>query len=471
MPEKVDVAIIGAGTAGLSALREVEKATERFVLIDAGDWGTTCAARGCMPSKALIEAANAWHRRHAFDGFGIRGAEGLTVDVPAVLARVRALRDDFVQGPQSTPGRLGDRAIHGRATLLGPDRLRVGDREIAARSIILAPGSTPVVPAPWRRLGDRILTSDSLFELQDLPRRIAVIGLGAIGVELAQAMARLGCRVTGFDAAEQIGGLDDAHVAAVLHNALGREVDLRLGASADLAEGGDGLQVSGAGDPVTVDAVLVALGRRPAIDGLGLEALGVPLDDAGLPQVDPTTQRIGDLPVFLAGDANGHRPILHEAADEGHIAGRNAAAGCTVARCRRTPLAIVFSAPQVARVGVPLADCDPESTAVGEVNFARQGRARTAAVNEGLLRVHADRASGRLLGAEMCAPAAEHMAHLLGLAVERAMTVPEVLSMPIYHPVLEEGLRSALRQLARELPTAGGSDLSRCDDLGHAALD
>jgi dihydrolipoamide dehydrogenase len=102
--DRVDIVIIGAGTAGLSALREVQRKSDDFLLINAGDWGTTCAARGCMPSKALIEAANAFHRRRDFAAFGLTGADGVRVDIPAVLARVRRLRDDFVKGPEAVPG-------------------------------------------------------------------------------------------------------------------------------------------------------------------------------------------------------------------------------------------------------------------------------------------------------------------------------------------------------------------------------
>ncbi|MFN4130751.1 MAG: FAD-dependent oxidoreductase [Paracoccaceae bacterium] len=151
---KVDTVIVGAGSAGLSALHEVRRYTKDFLLINDGHWGTTCAAVGCMPSKALIEAANAFHRRHAFDEFGLRGADSLRADIPAVLARVRKMRDGFVKGPQSVPEKLGKRAISGRARLLGPGRLAVNSQEIEARAIILAPGSRPVMPDLWAGIDD-----------------------------------------------------------------------------------------------------------------------------------------------------------------------------------------------------------------------------------------------------------------------------------------------------------------------------
>ena len=178
----LDVAIIGAGTAGLSALRVVRRRTQRFVIINDGPWGTVCARVGCMPSKILIEAANAYHRRGSFAEFGITGAESLKADVPAVLQRVRRLRDDFVRGTLKATEGLGERAISGRAHLLGPDRLEVNGRELRARRSIIATGSHPIVPAPWRDLGERLLTTDTLFEQRDLPARMAVVGMGPVGV-------------------------------------------------------------------------------------------------------------------------------------------------------------------------------------------------------------------------------------------------------------------------------------------------
>ena len=470
--DKVDTIIIGAGSAGLSALREVRRTTDDFLLVNDGHWGTTCAENGCMPSKALIAAANTLHSRHSMHEIGLRGADALCADIPAVLAHVRNLRDSFVKGPKAVPAKLGARAIAGRAKLTGPNSIVVDGTEISARAIILAPGSRPIVPKPWLEFGDRILTTDTLFEQADLPPRIAVIGMGAIGVEMAQALARLGVTVAGFDAADGLAGIDDAAVLAAFQPLLERELALHLGAPAELTGQGGAISVKGAGPAFVADAILAAIGRAPNIDNLGLDALGVPLDDKGIPAIDPTTLRIADLPVFLAGDANGCRAILHEAADEGHIAGRNAAPDAgTQTHCRRTAMSIVFASPQIARVGPPLSELENGQFVTACADFSKQGRARILGQAEGVLRVHARVDDGKILAAEMCIPGAEHIAHLLALAIEQGLSVAQMLAMPFYHPVLEEGLRSALRQLQRELPDQGGSDLSRCEDIGHDALD
>ncbi|MBM9594237.1 dihydrolipoyl dehydrogenase [Roseitranquillus sediminis] len=467
----VDVAIVGAGTAGLSALREVRRRTESFVLVNDPPYGTTCARVGCMPSKALIAAANAMHTRARLGEFGIRGGQALEADIPAALRRVRALRDHFVAGVLEATDDLGERNIAGRARLEGPDRLVVGGRVIRARQVILAPGSSPIVPEEWRAFGDRVLTTDTLFEQEDLPRRIGVVGLGAIGVEVAQALARLGLDVQGFEGAPHVAGIADEGIAAAMRDWLCEEFPVHLDAQVDLREADGDLEIRWRGRSVVVDKVVVAVGRRPNIAGLGLETLGVPLDERGMPEVDATTMRIGETQVLLAGDANGRRPLLHEAADDGHIAGINATSDEPVRLARRTLLGIVFCDPEVATVGQRPEELEPHEFLRGEVDFASQGRARTMQENRGRLHVYAAPTDGRLLGAEIAAPAAEHMAHLLALAVSQRLTVHDLLRMPTYHPTLEEGLRTALRAIARHLPPCSISDLAECGSLGAEALE
>ncbi|KIO49933.1 dihydrolipoyl dehydrogenase [Nitrosospira sp. NpAV] len=471
MSEIFDVIIVGGGTAGLAALREVRKRTHNFVLINDGPWGTICARVGCMPSKLLIEAANAFHHRGTFEEFGIRGGGGLTLDIAAALRRVRRLRDDFVASTLKTTDTLGKRAISGRARLLGIGRLEVNGRELRARNIIIATGSRPVVPASWRTLGKQLLTTDTLFEQESLPSRMAVVGLGPIGVEMAQALSRLGVDVTAFGENSAIAGLSDPQINTVARELLGREFPLYLGEKADLDAINEGVRVRSGTREVIVDQVLVALGRRPNINGIGLETLGVELNEQGLPPVDPHTMQVADLPVFMAGDANQQIPLLHEAADGGHIAGINATRSVPICFTRRTPLAIVFADPGIATVGSSFRALDDKKTLLGEVRFEHQGRARAGQRNKGIMHLYAEPESGRLLGAEMCAPAGEHMAHLLALAIDRSLTVQDMLRLPFYHPVLEEGLRTALRDLAAQLPPCGESDLAGCDAFKADALD
>jgi dihydrolipoamide dehydrogenase len=217
--------------------------------------------------------------------------------------------------------------------------------------------------------------------------------------------------------------------------------------------------------------VLAALGRRPNTDDLGLEHIGVKVDERGVPDFDRATRQIGDLPIFIAGDVAAEVPVMHEAADDGYIAGTNATRAEPICFERRTPLSIVFCDPGAAIVGTPCAHLDPATTAVGTVSFANQGRATLAAENHGVARIYASRADNRLVGAELCAPRGEHLAHLLALAISQKATVQDALRMPFYHPVFEEGLRTALRDLSKQLGLDRQSDLASCKAVGASALD
>jgi dihydrolipoamide dehydrogenase len=174
-----------------------------------------------------------------------------------------------------------------------------------------------------------------------------------------------------------------------------------------------------------------------------------------VPLFDLRTLQCGDSHIFIAGDVNNVLPLLHEAADEGRIAGENAARYPDVRPApRRTPLAVVFSDPQLAVVGSRFADLAPDSFVVGKVSFEDQGRSRVMLRNRGLLHVYADVATGAFLGAEMIGPDAEHIAHLLAWSLQSQLTVERMLEMPFYHPVVEEGLRTALRDAKARLDAA-----------------
>ena len=260
-------------------------------------------------------------------------------------------------------------------------------------------------------------------------------------------------RTTFFSHSERLGPLTDPAVQSALAEVLGRELDLQLAADLALTPAADGVclrwhDASGRAREARADVVLCATGRRPNLDALDLARAGI----QGVPAVDPRTMQCAGLPIFLAGDVTAYRPLLHEATDEGTIAGINAACYPDVrAHFRRTALSITFTAPNIALVGMPFAALDLHETEVGCVSYADQGRARVMGENAGLVRVYARRDSGELIGAEMFGPRVEHTAHLLAWAVQRRLTVEDALAMPLYHPVIEEGIRTALRDLCARL--------------------
>ena len=213
------------------------------------------------------------------------------------------------------------------------------------------------------------------------------------------------------------------------------------------------------------DYVLVATGRTPNVTGMGLDKTTLKLDVKGVPSFDPMTTQTasadGASSIFIAGDASNFIPLQHEAADEGRIAGENAARlalGMPVRPgLRHAPIGIVFTDPQIAIVGDGFPALKAGAFATGQVSFEDQGRARILGKNKGLLNVYGDLETGLLLGAEMLAPAAEHLAHLLAWALQSEIRIAQLLQMPFYHPVIEEGLRTALRDLDGKLRTAQSS--------------
>ena len=395
--------------------------------------------------------ASEFYRRTHFGQFGIDGHEGLSLDRGEAMKHIQELRDGFVHGvtSRSTANLPDDIFIQDYARLVEPTLVEAAGQRFRAGAVVIATGSTPVVPAPWRALGERVITTDEVFELTDLPASMAIIGMGTIGLELGQSLARMGVTITGFDQLEHVAGITDPEVNRCAIDLMREEFTIHLGATATLAEAGDKVRITAGGDELVVDKVLSSIGRAPMIEGLGLDALGLPLDARGVPPFDPATMQVGDLPVFLAGDVTGERQVLHESVDEGKIAGYNAAhVGESPLRFKRkTPFYVNFCDPNIIAVGTRFDEIDATRSAVGEVSFATVGRARAMGEARGVLRVYADRASGRVLGSEMIAPRGEHLGHLLAWAIEQRMTVGELLRMPFYHPVIEGALKAALSDL------------------------
>ncbi len=450
-----DVAVIGAGTAGLSAERTARREGARTLLIDEHFRGTLCASTGCMPSKLLIAAANAAHGARAASQFGLK-IGNVGVDGPAVMARVQRERDKFVAATRRSFDKLpSGTAIEARACFTGPLELALDNGDtVTAKAIVIATGSYARMPEPFEKLGDLALTNETVFELDDLPGSLAVIGGGAIGLEMAQAMSRLGVDTALFDHSDTLGRAQDEDVLHALARIVGGEVPHHLGVdvSAEKAEGGVRIRWQGSSSGERMfDRVLVATGRPPDLSALDLETTGLDLDEHGVPEFDRTTMQCGDAPVFLAGDVAADRSVLHEAANEGTIAGRNAVAYPAVSAADRSPrFTLTFTDPPLAVLGQPKG----EEAVVGHASYADQGRAKVEGRAAGLVRLYAAAPDGRLVGAELFCPGADHLAHLLIGAIQRGDTASDLLELPFYHPTLEEGLKGALREICAATPIA-----------------
>ena len=307
-------------------------------------------------------------------------------------------------------------------------------------------------------------SSTTTYSWDTLPESVAVFGPGVIGLELGQALTRLGVKVEIFGLGGALGGISDPAVLADAKNIFGAELKLHLDAETEISRNKAGDIVvkwhdreKGDSGVFTAQYLLAAAGRIPNTDNIGLENLAIERDARGVPQAHPLTMQTSIPHIFIAGDASNQLPLLHEASDQGKIAGDNAGRYPHIENgLRRSLIGVVFTDPQIATVGMKYAQMrerykNPECVVIGEVSFQNQGRSRVMLVNKGRLRVYAEQGSGRFIGAEMAGPAAEHLAHLLAWAHQMRMTVPQMLDMPFYHPVIEEGLRTALRDAMAKL--------------------
>lgn len=465
---KVSVAVIGAGTAGQNAFRQALKTNKDIVIINEGFWTTTCVTVGCMPSKLLIAAAERAHVAKYSEEFGIHS--DVNINGKQVMARVQAERSHFEsyleKEVESWPA---DKKIAGRALINTDGLIEVNDELIQADKIIIATGSSPFIPEGWSdKLGKTMLTSDTVFELSDLPDSMAVIGAGAIGLELAQAFSRLGVAVTLFNQKNQVAGLIDDAINAKAIDCLSLDLTLQLGSEikevATLMDDSDRLVASihytdqdDNEGQWQGDYVLVATGRRNHIDQLGVEHIGVELDDKNRPKaLDATTGRVGNLDVYIVGDANARLPLLHVASDEGYSAGSMVCDKDNEAYIRppSIPFSIVFCEPQIVNVGlsIPEIEKNPElEYVIGEVSFDNQGRSRVMGVNCGLLHIYGCKKTDKVLGASMVGPDAEYIGHILVTAITNNITVKQLLDAPFYHPTILEGLRTALRDVQHKM--------------------
>lgn len=471
---RVEIAIIGAGTAGMRAYREASKVTDSILLIEGDRFGTTCARVGCMPSKLLIAAADAANCGIHAGPFGVR-YEPPEIDGVALMKRVRDERDRFVgfviQAVESWPEK---HRIIANARFKSDHELELSNAEtVIADRIVIATGSRPNIPAIFSDLGNRLITNDDIFEWQDLPQSVVVFGAGVIGLELGQALHRLGVRVSLFGRENLVGPLTDPEVLDTARSLFSSDFEFHPHSEvARCAQTGGGVEIDYVVDGKTTtgefDYALVATGRRPNVDKLGLENTSLELDERGVPLYDDYNGRCGDSHMFIAGDANNKLPLLHEAADEGFIAGYNAAHFPDVRRfAKSASITVIFTEPQIMMVGESYRQLTDQNAdfAVGDVDWSDQGRSRVMLVNRGLLRVYGERNSGRFLGAEMVGPRAEHLAHLLAWARQSELTISQMLERPFYHPVIEEGLRTALRNLNFALDM-GPQLPPRCLDCG-----
>ena len=375
-----------------------------------------------------------------------------------------AVRDELVDGNVRNVHQLaGERLLQASARFVAPDTLALSDgRKVQARAFVVATGSQAVRPAGLQaELGQALITTDELFYLPQLPRSVAVMGLGAIGLEMGLALSRLGVQVAAAGRSPVLAKIADPEVAQAATDYFSQQLPLALSeAQITVHRDGDGVLMQAGPLRHRAQYLLAALGRKPRWQGLDIAQAGVQLDDKGRPHLEADSLRCAGSQVFVAGDVSAHRALMHEAGHEGTLAAQQALRALgdggwknLPERHRTVPMSIVFSDPDIAEVGTRF-DQLPEDVVIGTVRGPGSGRSKLMQAPHHILRLYAQRSSGRLLGASLMCAGGEHLAHQLAWAVQRKETVNTMLELPYYHPSMEEMIDTALREMRRSLRKA-----------------
>ena len=443
-----EVLVVGGGPAGYTAAIRAAQHDLDVTLVERADYGGTCLNHGCIPSKALVSATDLAHRAGSADELGIEADP--SVDLERMVAWKDGVVDQLTGGVEKLCKGNGVTLLEGTATFAEPGVVRVagdGDGEGAETHAydhaVIATGSRPVELDGFSFADDPVLDSRAALSLTEIPDRLAIVGAGYIGMELAGVFAKLGSEVTVLEALGQVlPGYEQDLARPVRKRAtsLGVTIELETAASG-WEETDDGIRVTHDGEAVAADAVLVAVGREPVTDELGLEAIDLGTDESGAIPTDEVG-RTDRESVFAVGDVAGEPMLAHAGMAEGELASATIA-GETPAVPQVVP-AVVFTDPEVATAGFTASEAEDAGydPVVGEFPFRASGRALTADETDGFVRVVADE-SGYLLGAEVVGPEASELVAELTLALELGATLEDVATTVHAHPTLAEATMEA----------------------------
>ncbi len=445
-----DLIVVGGGAAGLAAVRTGLWAGADVALVTDGPIGGDCTFTGCVPSKTLIAAAAA--------GLGF----GEAMDrVRAVVERIAATESAEVWCQR------GVTVMEGRARLMTHDTVAVDDRRVTAPRIVIATGSRPAIP-PIEGLADSVgsagravLTTDTLFELESRPVSLGIVGGGPTGCELAQAMARLGVEVRLFESSDRVLPTEEAEASSIVAAALAADgVQVQTSAPvAGAARDGGKIAVRVGSQTAAVERLLLAAGRAPADDGLGLAELGVKLDRRGWVVTDArlATSIKG---VYAAGDVTGRTALTHAADEMGRLAAANALGRGPRGRFREDWIPqVIFTDPEVARVGAVEADADaPSRSRVAYLPLAEVDRAVVADRTDGYVKIIAgprpvvrQLGGGRVIGATVVAPRAGEMIAEVALAMRTGAFAGRLAQTAHAYPTWSHGVQKAAAQFFGEI--------------------
>jgi len=445
-----NLVVIGAGTAGLVTAAGAASLGARVALVERQLMGGDCLTVGCVPSKGMIRASRAIHDVRHGKAFGVGGAEGISFDFAAAMERMRRIRAAISRhdSAERFSGELGVDLFFGNGRFAGPDTVEVEGARLRFRKAAVCTGARATVPPVPGLLETGCLTNETVFSLTELPPRLAVIGAGPIGCEMAQAFTRMGSRVTVIEAFDRILPREDADAAAIIGDALAREgttllpgariasVFRRESGKVIVVEQGDSLH------EVEVDEILVGAGRTPNVEGLDLERAGIAWDPATGITVDDHL-RTTNRRVFAAGDICSPYRFTHAADAMARIVIANALFG---ARQKKSALVIpwcTYTDPEVAHVGMYEEEARKKGMGVTTltVPLAEVDRALLDGEAEGFARVHLKTGTDRILGATIVARHAGEMIGELTLAMTAGLGLGAIGRTIHPYPTQAEAVR------------------------------
>ena len=454
---RYNLVVVGGGTAGLVAAAGAAGLRAKVALIERHLLGGDCLNYGCVPSKALIRASRAAADVARASEFGVRVPPGVEIDFAAVMERMRRLRADI--SPNDSARRFRDLGVDvflGSATFTGPDRIRVDQQELRFKKALIATGARARAPTIAGLTEISYLTNETVFSLTELPRRLAVIGSGPIGCELAQAFARFGTTVHLLEAAPRILGREDPEAGEIVANALRNDgVQIHLGVQIErAARNGEAktLEVIGpAGSTqLTVDEILVGVGRIPNVEGLGLEAAGVKYDHREGVHVSDRLQTTNSR-IYAAGDICSRYKFTHAADAMARIVLQNA---LFLGRAKASALKIpwcTFTDPEVAHVGLYPQDAEKAGLQIDSFHVSLSGvdRALLDGQTEGFAKVHVRKGTDRILGATVVAAHAGDIISELTLAMTSGAGLKQIAKTIHPYPTQAEAIKKVADAYSR----------------------
>ncbi len=452
MSDSFDLIIIGSGPGGyVCALRAAQLGMKVACAEKRATLGGTCLNIGCIPSKALLQSSENYTAvTHDFAAHGIE-AGSVKLDLARMMARKNEVVTANVKGVEFLFRKNKVTWLKGEARIVAPGRVQVNDETHETKHIVIATGSESM-PLPGVDVDEqRIITSTGGLELDAVPKRLAVIGAGYIGLELGSVWRRLGAEVTVIEFLDRIVPGMDAEVAKSFERILTRQgLKFRLGMKVTGArQGNDGVTLSveprdgGVAEEVKADVVLVAVGRRAFADGLGLEAVGVARDERGRVKTD--AHYATNIPgIYAIGDVIAGPMLAHKAEDEGVAIAERLAGQAGHVNYQAIP-GVVYTWPELAAVGQTEDELKAAGIAykVGKFPFTANGRARAMGDTDGFVKIIADKTTDRILGAHIIGPDAGTMIAELVTAMEFGASAEDVARISHAHPTLNEAIKEA----------------------------